>query len=169
MENIDYKKFKIVDYENKYAKLIDDMEIEQWGEWGEESIDDFVSETEIIRVALYNDEFVGVAYGELDGDKSFWIDVICLVPRFQKCGFGTFMLEDIINVAKSKFNVNTIKTESVFVNGHSNSKKMLENTGFKVYKQQEKGYWGKLYPQVFCTECNHCPCECTTLFYELKL
>ena len=169
MEVIDYNKFKIVDYEKKFADLIDQMEVNQWGQWGEESIDDFVNPNEIIRVAIYDNEFVGCAYGELQNDNSFWIDVICIVPKFQKCGFGTLMLKDIINVAKTKFKIKTIKTESVFVNEHSNSKKMIEKAGFSVCRQQEKGYWGKLYPQVFCTECNHCPCECTTLFYELKL
>ena len=162
------EKFKIVDYESRYAKDVDDMEINQWGEWGEESIDDFVNENEIIRVALYDNDFVGVSYGNFEIDH-FWIDVICIVPKYQKQGFGTLMLDDIINVAKSKFNINLIRTESVYVNEKSNSKKMLEYRGFKTYKKQEKGYWGKMWPNVFCTECNHNPCECITLFYELKL
>ena len=169
MKNLDYSKFKIVDYEKKYSKAIDEMEINQWGSWGEESIDDFVSETEIIRVALYNNEFVGVAYGKLTKESFFWIDVICLVPKFQRCGFGTLMLKDIIQLAKDKFHINLIRSESVLVNGHSNSKKLFEQNGFSMYKQQEKGFWGKIYPDVFCTECNHKPCECSTLFYQLKI
>lgn len=169
MEHIDYSKFKIIDYNKSYADLIDNMEINQWGVWGEESIDEFVGENEIIRVALYNNEFAGVAYGNIEDSNCFWIDVICLVPKFQKCGFGTLILNDIIKTAKTRFKIKKIKTESVYVNGHSNSKKLLENRGFKVYKTSEKGYWGKLYPDVFCTECSHCPCECTTLFYELEL
>lgn len=161
--------FKIVDYEKKYANSIDKMEINQWGKWGRESIDEIVNDKEIIRVALYDNEFVGCVYGEFQNDNYFWIDVICIVPKYQKCGFGTLMLKDIIREAQSRFNANLIRTESVFVNEHSNSKKMLENNGFNIYRQQEKEYWGKIYSEVFCAQCNHSPCECTSLFYELKL
>lgn len=166
MKNIDYKKFKIVNYEIKYATAIETMENNQWGKWYE-SIDNVVNEHEVIRVALYDNDFVGVTYGNIEGSNSFLLDVICIEPKYQKKGFGTLMLDDFIQEVKAKFDIVSIKAELVYFNGIANSQKLLENKGFKKYKQPEKGYWGKLYPEVFCTGCNHCPCECTTLFYEL--
>ena len=45
--------------------------------------------------------------------------------------------------------------------------KLAEKTYITSLKIEEK-YWGKLYPNVMCTECFKKPCECDSLFYELK-
>ena len=157
---------KIEDWQDKYTKQIDEMEYAQWGDWGS-SIKEYVSKKAIIRVALYNDNFAGVAYGQLIKDF-FWVNVICILPQYQKMDIGTMLMNDIMDQAIIKFGVSKFEAESVLVNGKSNSKKLIENSGF-VLKCQEKGFWGKKHPEVFCTECNKKPCECNALFYVKQI
>lgn len=158
----------IVNYSPKWAKDIDHMESNEWGDWGTESIDDMIDEKEIIRVALLDNTFVGVTYGRLIDDQTFWLDVICILPAFQKRGFGTRMLQDMTHYVKEKYHVKRITTEAVLWKGKSNSKKLFENFGFSFIKAED-GFWEKEYPDTFCKNCHHNPCKCTTLFYQLNL
>lgn len=164
----DSTKLTIVNYSPTYAKDIDEMESNEWGDWGTDSIDDMVDDKEILRVALLDNQFVGVTYGRLQEDDTFWLDVICILPEFQKRGFGTIMLQDMIEYVRHHYGVKRITTEAVLYNGHSNSKKLFENFGFTFLKAEE-GFWEKEYPNTYCKNCHHDPCRCTTLFYELRL
>lgn len=157
---------EIVDYQDKYAKLIDDMVSAQWSNLGN-SIRDYACKKSIIRVALCNGDFAGVAYGQLI-KEFFWLNAICLLPKYQKLGIGSMLMSDIISKAASKFNISKIEAESVLSNGKSNSKKLLENSGF-VLKGKEERFWGKKHPDAYCNECNKKPCECVALFYEKLL
>lgn len=164
----DSTKLTIVNYSPTYAKDIDEMESNEWGDWGTPSIQDMVDDQEVLRVALLGDTFVGVTYGRLVDNDTFWLDVICILPEFQKRGYGTIMLQDMIEYVRHHYGVKRITTEAVLYKGHSNSKKLFENFAFTFLKAEE-GFWEKEYPNTYCKNCHHNPCRCTTLFYQLNL
>lgn len=161
------KNFKIIDFDKKYSDDIFKMESSQWGVWGDEAKINSVQKNEIIRIALYENKFAGIVRGFNEKDF-FKVYIICILPEYQKKGFGTLMLKDFLEKAKEKFNPKLFTTEIISVLGHANSKKLFENFGFKLAKEY-KGYWGKQFPNVFCTECNRKPCICDALIYELKV
>ena len=159
-------KVEIIDFNKKYANEIYDLQTSQWGFWDDESVIEKPKDNEINLIALKDKKFAGFFSGELEND-SFHLKVCCVKPEFQKVGIGTLLLKEIIQRAKEMFKFSKFIAESISVYGKCNSKKMLENAGFKLVRI-DKHFWGKLYPRVFCKECLKQPCECDALVYELE-
>ena len=61
-----------------------------------------------------------------------------------------------------------IECEAIDVNGHINSKKLLENFGF-VEQYEIKNCWGGRFSDFDCKECGHKPCVCSMHKYILNL
>jgi len=157
---------EIVDFDKKFSQDIYEMETSQWGIWENEAVIEKVGENEIVLVALCNGKFAGLISGKLKDDE-FYILIACVKPKFQKMGIGTSLLNEIMKRANQKFSFSKFTANAISVYGKCNAKKLLENANFVCTKIEEK-YWGKLYPNVMCTECFKKPCECDSLFYELK-
>lgn len=164
--------FVIVDYDDKYAQEINEMEKKQWGCWADELlIQQHMKEKGIISfVALHNGMFAGIAYGQVNQENhnEAHIEVICIKPEYQKKGLGTLLLRQFIQHAREKHSITLIKAEAVKVLTICNAKKLLEKNGF-ILIREEKSYWGQRFPETFCTECHQRPCICSALIYELKL
>lgn len=164
------KHFEIVEYSDKYANEINEMEEKQWGVWEEDIlIQDHLKEDAIAFVGLYDNKFAGTVYGKIGGGRNqCHLEVLCIKPEFQKQGLGTLLLERFIKEAKEKYSITKIYAEAVQVNNHCNSQKVLEMHGFRFIKEEQE-YWGKLYPDTYCAECNNKPCKCSARLYERKL
>lgn len=161
-----YMEVKIIEFNKKYSDEIYKLQTEQWGVWDDESKIQKAQQNEIILIALYKKQFAGFVTGQLEKDI-FHLKINCVKPCFQKLGIGTLLLKAIIEKAKALFNFAKFRAEAISVYGKCNAKKLLENFHFN-HIRTDKGYWGKLYPEVLCLECFKKPCECDSLVYELK-
>ena len=159
--------FRIVDYTTDYMQDVYQLETQQWGIWGEEAYIKEVKSNQIVRVALCGDVIAGICYGTFE-NRSFHIEVCCIKPEYQKKGLGTRFLKEMIALAQEKFDAKIFRAEAISVYGHANAARVLEHNGF-VFVKEEKLYWRREHPEVFCTECHKQPCECDALFYELRL
>ena len=159
-------KIEIVNFNEKYADEIYQLQTEQWGFWDDEQKIEKVKEGEIILVALFENQFAGFVIGQLE-EAVFHLKILCIKPYFQKMKIGTLLLTEIIKRAKEKFNFSKFRAEAISVYGKCNAKKLLENFHFN-YIRTDKNYWGKLYPEVLCGECFKKPCECDALVFELN-
>lgn len=153
----------ITNYRDEYKQAIDDLQKAQWGE-GSDS-DDIISSlnNHHIKVALNNNEVVGVSVCKINNNVCH-IDFIIIKAAFQKQGIGSLFMKDIIEYAE-KNNVSSIECEAIDVLGKVNSERLLEKFGFSC-SSIESNYWGNLYPDFDCKECNHKPCICTMKKYK---
>lgn len=158
-------KIQITDFNKKYSNEIYELQTAQWGFWDDETKIEKVCETEIILVALLNNQFAGFVSGQLE-EEIFHLKICCVKPEFQKNGIGSKLLTEIIKKAEEKFVFKKFRAEAISVYGKCNAQKMLQNLNFN-FVRTDKSYWGKLYPHVLCTECLKTPCECDSLVYEL--
>lgn len=157
---------RIIDFDKKYSKDIYELETSQWGVWGNEAYITEVKEDEIIIIALCDDKFAGLSTGRLEEDV-FHLLISCIKPEFQKMGIGTILLDEMMKRASEKFSFSKFRAEAISVYGKCNAKKVLTNAGFEIARI-DKGFWGHLSPDVFCTECMKKPCECDSVVLELK-
>ncbi len=59
---------KLIDYEEKYADVINKIEEEQWGKWCTGDIRDEIGTNTVIKLAQTEKDIAGIAYGKRVGD-----------------------------------------------------------------------------------------------------
>ena len=159
--------FQIIDYSNEYFQQLYELQIQQWGE-GSDS-DEIFSHIDnyLIKLVLSKDLLVGCSICHIIDKKTLYLDMIVISPEFQNKGIGTKLLTNVIDYAKTN-GFCSIECSAIEANGHTNSKKLLENFGFECIDSVDN-YWGKLCPDFFCKECGQKPCVCTMHKYIKKL
>lgn len=158
------EKVILIDYEEKYANVMNKIEEEQWGSWN--NIKDEIGENTEVKLAQVNNEIVGFGYGKRIGD-TFYIQVIIVKPKYQHEHIGSMFMEHFINYSKS-LGLEKIVFEGVLANGTLNIEGIVKKYGFKELIRI-KEYWGYKFPDVLCTECNLKPCKCTNVIFVKEL
>jgi GNAT superfamily N-acetyltransferase len=155
-----------IDYNNRYKKIIDDLQKDVWGEGSD--TDEIIEslENRYVKIALINDEVAGVSVCSIN-DKCCHIDFIIVKNEFQKKGVGSSFMEDIINYCYRN-NLKLIECEAINVLGKINSLKLLEKYNFVCTYSKSK-YWGELCPDFYCKQCNSKPCVCEMKKYIKQL
>ena len=59
---------ELIDYEEKYADIINKIEEEQWGKWSTGDIRDTIEKNTHIKLAKAGEKIVGIGYGKRVGD-----------------------------------------------------------------------------------------------------
>lgn len=160
------EKIVLIDYEEKYANIINKIEEEQWGKWCTGDIRDEMEIHTHIKLAKINDEIAGIAYGKRVGD-AFYIQVIVIKPKYQHNHIGSMFMEYFIDYSK-KLQLKNIVCEGVLVNNKMNIENIMKKYNFKEVIRI-KDYWGYRFPNVWCKECNSNPCKCTNVIFVKEL
>ena len=157
----------IVNFEEKYVNEIDELENKYWGKWESYSIKDEYKKYDLFLIALVNNKYAGHIYGIYVGDL-FYFDVIIVKDGYRNKSIATKIIEKTIEILKH----NNFKTIVTTVENLNNSENhlipLLEKYNFEKITNV-KGYWGSLYPEVLCNECNSKPCKCVATIYLKKI
>ena len=153
------------DYTRDYKNQLIYLENFQWGEGSDSDYHTNIDKY-IIKLAVVDNKAIGCCVSHKEKDY-FYIDMITILPEFQKFRIGTHFLKDAINCAMSN-GYNRVECVAIEAKNHVNSQKLLENFGFKRTESIEK-YWGRLLPNFYCKECEHSPCICTMHHYVKDL
>ena len=163
-------KINLIDYEEKYAKEIDDIEKGQWGIWeseNEDSIINRIKDVDFIKLAKSNEKIVGVCEGRKIGD-AFLIDAIVITSEFQHKSIGSSFMEEVLKYSK-EFKLKNIICECVIAKGVMNAEKLMKKYNFEEIIRIE-GFWGSLYKQNYiCVECGFNPCKCTAAIFKKNI
>ena len=155
---------KIIDFEEKYATEIDNIEADEWEADG--VINEF-NNGSIIKVAIKENEVIGTIYGKIIGDL-FILDVLIIKKEYRSSGIGTKLMMELFNVLNNNEKVKNILVKAVFSNNKMNIEGLMKKFEFKEVLRV-KGWWGSKYPDVFCKICNCTPCQCTCVFHIKEL
>lgn len=155
-------KIEIVNYKKEYSKILNKIDSDQWGNYENEVIEDYLTEDRCFKVALFDNYPVGFAFGKIIKD-SFEIETICIHKDYWHKGIGTLLLTFLLNFAKDK-GIKKSFSYLVRANNHTNSAKLFRNAGFRHIKDI-KNFWGNLDPNYYCPECNSKPCICTAEYW----
>ncbi|MCI8555517.1 MAG: GNAT family N-acetyltransferase [Clostridia bacterium] len=150
---------QIVNYKEKYKNDLDYLQIEQWGEGA--NIEDVGNNLDKYnaRIAEEDDKLIGALVWHKEDEKTCFIDYIILRPNYQKKGYGTDLLSDLLS-SLNKEQFDKVECEAIDVLGHCNAKKLLESFGFEE-QYSVASYWGEKYPDYYCKDCGSKPCRCT--------
>ena len=160
------EKLILIDYQEKYADKVNEIEEGQWGRWCTGDIRDEISAHTHIKLAQVNDEIVGVGYGKRIGD-AFYIQVIVIIPKYQHQHIGSVFMDYFISYARNMKLANIV-CEGVLVNNNMNILNIMRKYGFKELIRI-KEYWGYKYPDDWCKECGFKPCKCTNVIFVKEL
>ena len=160
-------KVELVDYEEKYADIINKIEEQQWGKWGCGDIrDNILTKHTNIKLAKIGDEIAGVGYGKRVGD-AFYIQVIVIKPEYQHMHIGSMFMNHFIEYSKS-LKLSNIVCEGVLVNNKMNLENLMKKYNFKeVIRIKE--YGGYKFPDIWCKECDSKPCKCTNVIFVKEI
>lgn len=153
---------ELIDYEDKYADVLNKIEENQWGIWATGDIRDEITKYTHIKLAKIDNEIVGIGYGKQVGD-AFYIQVIVIIPEYQHMHIGSLFMEYFISYA-TKLNLANIVCEGVLVNNHMNILNIMKKYEFKEVIRI-KDYWGFRFPDDWCKECESKPCKCTNVIF----
>lgn len=149
---------ELIDYNEKYSDLIDIEESKYWGEWDRTSVKNTMNNYDIFKIVLKDSEYAGHLYGKFIGDL-FYFDVILIKKEFRNKKVGTFLLENTIIDLKKK-NIKNIATSAEYnLQGDILLEPLLLKFGFKKIIDIT-GFWGSIYPDVYCEDCKSLPCNC---------
>ena len=159
-------KITLIDYEDKYADIINEIEQQQWGVWCTGDVRDEITPNTHIKLAKVENEIAGVCYGKRVGD-AFYIQVMVIRPEYQHQHIGSMFMNYFINYSKS-LNLSNIVCEGVLVNNKMNIENLMKKYNFKeVIRIKE--YWGYKFPDDWCKECRCKPCKCTNVIFIKEL
>lgn len=155
-------KVSLIDYEEKYADTINEIEEQQWGRWCTGDIRDEITGHTHIKLAKIKEDIAGVGYGKRVGD-AFYIQVIVIKPEYQHMHIGSMFMDYFIDYSKSH-ELSNIVCEGVLVNNKMNIENIMKKYNFKeVIRVKE--YWGYRFPNDWCKECGCKPCKCTNVIF----
>ena len=84
---------------------------------------------------------------------------ILIKEEFRNKKVGTFLLENTIIILK-RMNIKNIVTSAEYNSqGDILLEPLLVKFGFKKIVDIN-GFWGSIYPSVYCDDCNSLPCNC---------
>ena len=158
---------RIVNFDEKYISEIDELEDTYWGKWGSNSIKDEYNKYNLFLVALVNNKYAGHLYGINIGDL-FYFDVIIVKEEYRNNGVATKLIEKTVDILKNSNFKTVVTTVEKLKNRKNHLASLLQKYNFEEITDI-KGYWGKLYPDVLCNECNSKPCECVATVYLKKI
>ena len=159
-------KVNLIDYEEKYADILNDIEEKQWGKWGSGDIRDIITEHTCIKLAQTDEQIVGVGYGKRVGD-AFYIKVIVIKPEYQHMHIGSMFMDYFIDYAKSH-ELSNIVCEGVLANNKMNIEDIMKKYIFKEIIRV-KEYWGYRFPSDLGKECGCKPCKCTNVIFVKEI
>lgn len=106
---------QLVTYTEKYFDFIYEVKknaykkyVEQcWGKWNDidqknrfkESMEKTFDRTYII---MFNNERIGFYQGQVVNERTYYIENICIIPKYQGKGIGTEILKSVINEYSDK-------------------------------------------------------------------
>lgn len=159
-------KIVLIDYEEKYADIINEIEEEQWGKWCTGDIRNEMGIHTNIKLAKVDKEIAGIAYSKRVED-AFYIQVIVIKPKYQHNHIGSMFMDYFINYAK-ELKLAHIVCEGVLVNNKMNIENIMKKYDFKeVIRIKE--YWGYRFPDDWCKECGCKPCKCTNVIFVKEI
>lgn len=155
---------KTVDYNDIYLNQINLEEKKYWGNWDCTSVKDNLDKYDIFKIVLKDSEYAGHLYGKFIGDL-FYFDIIIIKEEFRNQKLGSFLLDNLINELKER-GIKNIATTAESINNKIPLEPLLLKFNFKKIIDIN-GFWGSLYPNVYCDDCNSNPCICrATLFIK---
>lgn len=158
--------FKIIDFNECHAQVVDDMEKEQWGVWNDDGIKGKVNQGSIVKLAKFDNEIAGVSYYRPIGDLLYY-QAIVIKPKFQHMSLGSLFMDDALSFAKER-GLKSVFCEAIIVDDEINALNLLTKYNFKEVLRV-RNYWGGLYPHVECAECGCKPCQCGCAFFVKNL
>ena len=159
-------KIVLIDFEDKYVNIINEIVEEQWGKWCAGDIRDEIGIHTHIKLARIKDDIAGIGYGKRVGD-AFYIQVIVIRPKYQHNHIGSMFMDYFIEYSKNLGLANVV-CEGVLFNNKMNIENMMKKYHFKeVIRIKE--YWGYGSPDTWCKECNSKPCKCTNVIFVKKI
>lgn len=154
---------ELINYNDKYFDEIDKEEKKYWGEWDNTSSALTNKEYDVFKIVLFDGLYAGHLYGKLIGDL-FYFDVILIKEEFRNKKIGTFLLENLIIELKNNNCKNIITTAEYNKQGILLLEPLLTKLGFNKIIDIN-GFWGSMYPNVYCDECNSLPCKCKAAIF----
>lgn len=153
--------FELIDYNEKYSNIIDIEESKYWGEWDKTSVKN--TNYDVFKIVLKDKEYAGHLYGNFIGDL-FYFDVFLIKEEFRNQKVGTFLMERLIIDLKKK-NCKNITTSAEYNSqGDILLEPLLLKFGFKKVIDIN-GFWGSIYPYVYCEDCKSLPCNCKAAIF----
>lgn len=160
------KMIEIIDYNEIYSEQIDIEESKYWGQWDSSHIKDNIDNYDVFKIVLKDSKYVGHLYGKLIGDL-FYFDVIVIKKEFRNQKLGTFLLDNLIKELKSNGIRNVVTTAEYIKNRIALEPLLLKFDFNKII--DINGFWGSLYPNVYCQDCNSKPCKCKAVVFIKNL
>lgn len=154
---------ELIDYTEKYSDFIDIEESKYWGEWDKTSVQNTTDNYDVFKIVLKDGQYAGHLYGKFIGDL-FYFDVILIKEEFRNKKIGTFLLENVIIDLKKKNYKSIITSAEYNSQGNVLLEPLLLKLGFKRIIDIN-GFWGSIYPDVYCEECNSLPCNCKAAIF----
>lgn len=157
---------EILDYNEKYSEQIEEEETKNWGQWDKSHIKDIIDNYDIFKIVLKDSKYAGHLYGKFIGDL-FYFDIILIKEEFRNQKLGQFLLSNLIKELKSK-KIKNIATTAEYIKNSITLEPLLLKFEFNKIIDI-KGFWGSLYPNVYCKDCNSKPCKCKAAVFIKNL
>lgn len=157
---------EIIDYDERYSEQIDIEESKYWGLWDKSNIKDTVSNYDVFKIVLKDSKYAGHLYGKFIGDL-FYFDIILIKEEFRNEKMGTFLLDNLIKELKAR-KIKTIATTAEYIGDAITLEPLLLKFDFTKILDIN-GFWGSLYPNVYCEECDSTPCKCKAAVFIKSL
>ena len=110
MASIELIPYRDEDYEfvyevkkNAYKKYVEQC----WGKWNEidqrNRFNESMEKTfDRIYIIMFNGERIGFYQGQVVNERTYYIENICIIPKYQGKGIGTEILKSVINEYSDK-------------------------------------------------------------------
>ena len=157
---------KVIDYQDNYSTIIDSEEKNYWGRWDKTSIKDLKDKYNIFKIVLKDDDYAGHLYGKMIGDL-FYFDVILIKEKYRNQGIGSYLLEFLIDELK-KLGCKNIITTAEYIEDNISLEPLLLKYSFEKIIDIN-GFWGSIYPKVYCEECKSLPCKCKAAVFLKRI
>ncbi|MCH5166697.1 MAG: GNAT family N-acetyltransferase [Erysipelotrichales bacterium] len=157
---------EIIDYQDTYSDVIDNEEANYWGEWNSTSIKETEEKYDVFKIILKDNNYAGHLYGNMIGDL-FYFDIILITEKCRKQGIGTYLLENLINELKD-LGCKNIVTTAEYINENIALEPLLLKFSFEKMIDIN-GFWGSVYPNVYCKDCCSLPCKCKAAVFLKRL
>lgn len=156
----------IIDYIDKYADEINNLDEEYWGICETDKVSAEIKKGDIVKIALIDDTVVGLLHFKTIGNL---IDCYHILVKggYQHQGIATKLMQKALDdISKQHFK--TLVAHAVEHDGVINAQQLLENFGFTEFYRVDN-YWESLYPGAYCKQCDNCHCHCGVVVYIKKL
>lgn len=157
---------EIINYQDNYSDIIDIEEANYWGKWDKMKIKDARKKYDIFKIVLKDNDYAGHLYGRMIGDL-FYFDVILIKEEYRNQKVGSYLLENLINELKNLGCKNIVTTAEYIDDTIALEPLLLKYSFEKIL--DINGFWGSIYPKVYCEDCNSLPCKCKAAVFLKRL